>query len=182
MNNDGRGSGGAEQVRYPRKRGHVERPVLGPVGSRSTQQFDGQHPGAVKVSAVLVDVTREQVDKPVSTVPDTDSDDAVGVTSLADAGTPSLTDDGVASLADLAGGVNLGATFPVATGAAAPAVAGVASLADARAAPLADLAGDVTIGVTSLADAGVLSLANLAGSVAVRVTLLTVPIGVVADG
>ena len=44
-------------------------PVLQPVDSQSTQQSVGLHFGAVKVSVVLVDVTRERVDQPVSTVP-----------------------------------------------------------------------------------------------------------------
>ena len=51
--------------------------MLRPAGSRSTQQSDGQHSGVVKVSAVLVDVTQELVNQPVSTSPtgkDTDTD------------------------------------------------------------------------------------------------------------
>ena len=36
---------------------------------RPTQQSDGQHSGVVKISAVLVDVTQERVDQPVSTGP-----------------------------------------------------------------------------------------------------------------
>ena len=72
VNSDGLGISGAEQVRFPRKRGHVEQPVLRPASSQSTQQFNGQHSGTVRVSAVLVEVTREQVDQPVSTVPHTD--------------------------------------------------------------------------------------------------------------
>ena len=35
----------------------------------STQQSDAQHSAVVKVSAVLVDVTQERVDQPVSTGP-----------------------------------------------------------------------------------------------------------------
>ena len=55
--------------------------MLRPAGSRSTQQSDGQHSGAVKVSAVLVHVTQEQVDQPVSTSPtgkDTDTTSPTG--------------------------------------------------------------------------------------------------------
>ena len=58
-------------------RGLSERSVPRPAGSRSTQQCDGQHSGAVKVSAVLVDVTQERMDRFVSTGPtgkDADTD------------------------------------------------------------------------------------------------------------
>ena len=55
----GCGSDCAEHFRFPRTRGHIEWPVLRPAGSRLTQQSDGQHSGAVKVSAVFVDVTQE---------------------------------------------------------------------------------------------------------------------------
>ena len=50
---------------FPRHGGPVEWPVLRPAGSRSTQQSDGQHIGAVKVSAMLVDVTPELMEEPV---------------------------------------------------------------------------------------------------------------------
>ena len=77
-----RGSGCAEHVYFPRTQGIVERPVLRPAGSRSTQQSDGQHSGEVKVSTVLVDVTQERVDQPVSTGPTGKDADTDRVTQL----------------------------------------------------------------------------------------------------
>ena len=68
MANAGYGSGGAGHDHSPRVREDVERPVPQPAGSRSTRQSVGLHSGAVKVYAVSVDVTRKQVDRPVSTV------------------------------------------------------------------------------------------------------------------
>ena len=64
VNTYGRGSSCADHVSFHRMRGLIERPVLRLAGSRSTQQS-----GVVKVSAVLVDLTQERVDQPVSTGP-----------------------------------------------------------------------------------------------------------------
>ena len=60
---------------FPRHRGILSSRYFRPAGSWSTQQSHGQHYGAVKVSTVLVDVTQEQVDQPVSTVPDSNDAD-----------------------------------------------------------------------------------------------------------
>ena len=47
---------------FPQTWGLVERSVLRPASGRVTQQSNRQHIGAVKVSAVLVDVTTELVE------------------------------------------------------------------------------------------------------------------------
>ena len=198
----GRRGGCEEYAHFPLTRGLDERPVLlpaGVAGSRSTQQSDGQHIGAVKVSAVLVDVTPELVEEPVPT--GTTGYDVtslanagmassavlaggvtVGVILLAIAGVAYLADAWVASLAELDGGVTVGVASPAVAGVASLANAGVASLADAGVASLA-IAGVASLavaGVASLADfAEVASSADIAGSVTVGVTFLADPVGIV---
>ena len=95
-----RGSGGAEQVRFPRQWEFVERPVLRLAGSRSTHQFVGQHSGAVNVSLLGWRPWPMLGRHPW---PNLASDVTIGVASLADAG--------VASLADPAGSVAGRVTF-----------------------------------------------------------------------
>ena len=171
----------------------------GVAGSRSTQQSDGQHIGAVKVSAVLVDVTpgtgggacahrynRYDVTSLANTGVASSAVLAggvtVGVIFLAIAGVAYLADAWVASLADLDGGVTVGVASPAVAGVASLANAGVASLADAGVASLA-IAGVASLavaGVASLADfAEVASSADIAGSVTVGVTFLADPVGIV---
>ena len=172
----GHGGRCEEHVRFPPTRGLVERPVLRPAGSRSTQQSDGQHIGVVKVFAVLVDVTPELVEEPVPTGTTSDGDDTEYMSPLVwqavlgddlsmkeevvpgvdcyDSVVGEPTSACLASagrLVDLAGGVTVGVTSP------------------------ADLAGGVTVGVTSLADAGVASPADLAGGVTVGVASRPLP-------
>ena len=164
----GRGSGSEEHVRFSPIRGLVERPML-------RQQSDGQHIGAVKVSAVLVDVSPELVEEPVPTDATGDDGDTKIMSPLvwqavlgndlsmkeevvpgvdcydSVVGEPtSACLDSASGFVDLAGGVTIGMTSP------------------------ADLAGGVTVGVTSLADAGLASPADLAGGVTVGVAYLTV--------
>ena len=104
----------------------------------------------VKVSAVLVEVTREQVDQPVSTLPDTDSDDAdvtcaswldrwVDCCDIVVGGPASASLSGADWRVDFAGDVAVGVAFPavfaegVTIGVTSPAVAQVASPAVAGA-------------------------------------------------
>ena len=77
----GRRSGGEEHVRFCPTRGLVEQTVLRPAGSRSTPPSDGQYIGAVKVSAVLIDVTLEPVEEPVPTDAIGDGGDVVEIMS-----------------------------------------------------------------------------------------------------
>ena len=128
---------------------------------------------------MLVDVTRVHVDQPVSTVPETDSDDAdvagaswldrpvelesglsrrgevvasVNCCDIVVGGPVSASLSGADRGVDFAGCVAVSVAFP-----AVLVTIGVASLADVEVASSAYLAGGVTIGVTSPAIAGVAS-------------------------
>ena len=119
-------------------RGLIKRPVLRPAGSRSTQQSDGQHSGAVKVSAVLVDVTQERVDQAVSIGPtgkDADTDCASQLTRQAELGS------GLSLREEVATGVDC-RDFVV----GGPISASLSSVDGC-----VDFSGDVAVGVTSLA-------------------------------
>ena len=64
-----------EHVCFPLPQGLLERLVLRPAGSRSTQQYNRQLDETVKVSAVLVDMTPELVDSPVPASPTNNDSD-----------------------------------------------------------------------------------------------------------
>ena len=136
-------------------------------------RVDGQHIEAVKVSAVLVDVTPELVEEPVPTGTTGDEGDTDYMSPMAwqvelgdglsmkrevvpgvvccdyvAGGPTSAFLDITGGFVDLAGGVTSGVTSPADL--AGGVTVGVT----------ADLAGGVTVGVTSLADAGVASLVD----------------------
>ena len=152
-----------------------------PAAGRHNSLIDGQYIEAVKVSAVLVNVTPGLVEEPVligTTGDDGDTDymslmvwqvllgddlsmkeEVVPGVDCCDSvvgGPTSAFLDSAVGFVDLAGGVTIGVT----------------SLADAGVASPADLAGGVTVGVASPADAAVASLADLAGGDNIRVTSL----------
>ena len=172
---------------FPGHGGHFEQPVLQAAGSRSTQQSDGQHSGAVKVSAALVDVTQKRVDRPVSIVPNSNDADincasrlvrqaelASGLSLLEEfvtgvdchdfvVGRPtSASLGGADGCVDFSGDVAIGVTSPAVF--AGGISIGVKSLA------IAGVASPAVAGVASPADGGVASLADLAGGVTVGVT------------
>ena len=148
----------------------VERPVkptAGQTGGRSTQQYDRQHIGAVKVSAVLVDVTPELVEEPVPTSTTGDDGDTKYMSPPV---WQTVLGSGLSVREEAAAGVDCydsvvreptsvldsGVGFVAVAGVASLAVAGVASMADAGEASLANA------GVASPSMTGVVSLADLA--------------------
>ena len=161
---------------------------------RSTQQSDGQHIGAVKVSTVLVDVTPEPVEEPVPTGTTGDDGDTKYMSppvwqtvfgsgrSVREEATPgvdcydsavgeptSACLDSAVGLVDLAGGVTVG-VISLANLAGGVTI-GVTAMAVAGVESLvvAGVASLADAGVASLAVAGVASLADLAGGVTVSV-------------
>ena len=185
MDTYGRGSG-CEEHRFACSRGLLSGQCIDQqAAGRHDMQLDRQPVEAVKVSAVLVDVTPELVDSPVPAgiagndggtkcmpllVRQTALEDGLSVNEEVMAGVnycdymvggPTSTFlSGADGIVDLAGDVTVSVSS-LADHAEGVTV-GVTSPADAGVACLADIAGGVTLGVASLADAGVLSPADLA--------------------
>ena len=124
-----------------------------------TQQSDGQHIEAVKVSSVLVDVTPELMEEPVPTGTTGDDGNTDYMPPMA---WQAVLGDVLSMKREVVPGVVC--CDSVVGGPTSTFAVGVTSMATP-----ADLAGGVTVRVATPAIAGVASLADLAGGVTVRV-------------
>ena len=162
-----------EHVSFPLTQGLVEGPVLQPAGSRATQLSDSQHVEAVKVSAVLVDVTPELVDSPVPAGLAGNNGETNRMPPLV---WQAALEDGLSMKEKVVAGVNsCDSVVGGPTSTFLSSVDGIVDLAGDITVSMsssADLAGGVTVGVTYPADAGVASPAYLAGGVTIGVAPL----------